>query len=278
MVNKLDRIYSSESINQRPLDYSIYHYSLPIRNLGQNMEGVKILHLSDLHFNENDPVRIKRLEDLSRTVRPDMVLYTGDTVTNSINDFSGDAVEVMRESFREIERYFVLGSHDVDPKHVSDKDYVRKKLLEIGYKSVINDKVIDSNTGLVIGGTDDSKFGIPSVPYFDIRTTNILLTHKLDNIDAYNIQNGDLVLSGHIHDSEICLFPRVIDGTLFLRKIGDYSNRNNQDRKSWKTFGDRTSSHISPAFSRHFYEGLLGSLGKWTTKQRGATLINLVQD
>ncbi|MCO6452055.1 MAG: metallophosphoesterase [Caldilineales bacterium] len=87
-----------------------YRVALP----GGAGAGIRILHLSDQHFGPDDWVRrrrLRRLQELTANLNPDLILFTGDFLHN---DTGLDAVEAMLRTLppARLGSYAVLGNHD----------------------------------------------------------------------------------------------------------------------------------------------------------------------
>lgn len=90
----------------------LQHYRLALP--GGAGAGLRLLHLADQHFAGDNWVRRRRLRHLRRllpSLRPDLILFTGDFLHN---DAGLDAVEEMLRLLppARLGRYAVLGNHD----------------------------------------------------------------------------------------------------------------------------------------------------------------------
>ena len=74
--------------------------------------GLRILHLSDLHFSDEVPLgMIERAVDLALETPADLLLLTGDFITHHIPDEEG-YIRVLRRLSDRIPAFACLGNHD----------------------------------------------------------------------------------------------------------------------------------------------------------------------
>lgn len=188
-------------------------------NLAQDLQDLKILHLSDLHLHA-----FFTLSDLEEIIpgllrhKPHLILITGDIA---------DDLRLLPESLNLI--------NSIKPKlggfiSVGNHEYYR------GIKSVI--KIIDKspfplllnkgqtvkigNTSLFIGGLDDPRTLSAENHRFLQRSLdktlnynhhsdfNIIMSHRPSALDIASEQNIDLVLSGHTHGGQMGFNGRSI--------------------------------------------------------------------
>ncbi|NOX64017.1 MAG: hypothetical protein GXP42_19090 [Chloroflexi bacterium] len=76
--------------------------------------GLRILHLADQHFGEDNWIRrsrLRRMKAIFSTIQPDLILFSGDFLHN---DAGLDAVEILLQMLppARLGRYAVLGNHD----------------------------------------------------------------------------------------------------------------------------------------------------------------------
>jgi uncharacterized protein len=181
--------------------------AVPLVGLPAELAGLRIAHLADFHLGVPSPgVRaVERAVDWVAEQQPDLVVLTGDLLARP------EGAERLR---RLIERlppvYAVLGNHDFadsrDPfsKPVGEVDLGRGTLLG------------DESVTLELRGRRVQLVGVDPRTYMrwearpwelvepdaDLR---ILLSHFPRIVDRLPGGAFDLVLSGHMHDGQICL-------------------------------------------------------------------------
>ncbi len=227
--------------------FCIYKYDVPIKNLPKDLEGFTILQLSDLHLKQYDEGRKEKLKIIKEKIqKPDLVICTGDYVSDSVEDLDSKSLELLSEITCR-EKLFVLGNHDyLNKKDTEAANQITKTMESAGYKNITNSNF--NIRGINIYGVDDIMFGNPKTPFVnDPDKCNILAMHNLDALNDSYQDCFDLILSGHLHSGEINV--GIFDGIDYLKLIGSYQNLNEQKR-GWKEIG-RALSYISPGLSSH---------------------------
>jgi len=180
---------------------------VPIAGLPEELAGLRIAHLADFHLGVPSPARlaIDRAVDWVVERQPDLVLLTGDLLTRP-----GGAERLRALIERLPPVYAVLGNHDYadsrDPfsKPVGEVDLGRGTLLA---DEAVTLKLRGRRVQLV--GVDprsylrwDARPWELAEPDADLR---ILLSHFPPIVDRLPQGAFDLVVSGHMHDGQICL-------------------------------------------------------------------------
>lgn len=221
----------------------VKEYKIINGNIPEDFNGVKIVHISDIHYN-----RTTNLDDLKKIVnkinylKPDIVVLTGDLFENALDNNQKE--ELMLELKRieaNIGKYAIKGNHDTDDSWeyiMTEADFVN---LNNSYDIVYN----DGYEPILIGGM--SSISSSSKVESKIKKVNkyknefadevlepkykILLMHQPDYVDDFEYSDFDLILAGHSHNCQVRL---PIIGTAFLPKgarkyYGEYYKLNNTD-------------------------------------------------
>jgi len=184
---------------------------VPLPRLPPALDGLRIAHLADFHFGVPSPGTraVERAADWVAERRPDLVLISGDLLARPRG-----AAQLREVIDRLPPAYAVLGNHDfadsLDPfsKPVGEVDLGRGTLLfdEAAMVELRGRRV-------QIVGVDPRTYMRRAArpwqladPDADLR---ILLCHFPRIVDLLPEGVFDLVLSGHMHDGQICLpYPR----------------------------------------------------------------------
>lgn len=205
-------LYSTE-IERHYLEVS--HRTFSIRNLPDAFRGFRVVQMSDIHlewFTEDFFLRhaVAKINQLA----PDMVLLTGDFITNNehgTDDRAYAALPHCAEILRQIKcplRYAILGNHDV----AVDGPAVVAALTSRGIPVLVNRHVPIERGGqhIVLAGLDDCYFGVPDLDMAVPEKPGapvILMCHEPDFIETISRHPRgpviDLVLSGHSHGGQI---------------------------------------------------------------------------
>jgi hypothetical protein len=101
------------AIHKASRDAAVKEVNLQIPGLPQDLRGLKLLHLSDMHVSSFFPIdRLRRVVDQANSLNPDLALITGDLITSY-----GDPLE---ETIMELARlrassgiWGCLGNHEI---------------------------------------------------------------------------------------------------------------------------------------------------------------------
>lgn len=187
---------------------------LEFENLPEELEGFRILHLTDSHLGI-----YKKLSDLENIIqhagqfKPDLTLYTGD-ISDDIKILD-DALKIVASLKPNYGTYAALGNHE----YYRGIDSVLRafersevELLKDSGKSLNLE-----NSNLFLSGADDPKVMGQDMTEFhrrSVRTAldgapsdafHILMSHRPEGFDAAAEEGIDLTLSGHTHGGQVGL-------------------------------------------------------------------------
>lgn len=175
----------------------------PLARLPREFDGLRVLHLSDLHL-DLDPALVEALVPVLRGVHADVCVLTGDYRNHTIGNWR-EAVGFFRRMMEALPMpvYGVLGNHDsleqVGP------------LEATGARMLLNENVMlrRGDAALCIAGIDDPnvyrthhvRAALRNVPPDACR---ILLAHSPAAWAEAQKAGVDLYLCGHLHGGQIC--------------------------------------------------------------------------
>jgi predicted MPP superfamily phosphohydrolase len=191
------------------VDFSERTLHLP--RLPAAWDGLKILHVSDLHFNGTpDRAFYVHVVDRCRLWEPDILALTGDYVdTDAHHRWILPILGRLRYSSA---AFAVLGNHD----HWRDPVRVRRRLRRAGMRVLGNawQAVELRGQSLIAIGHEGPWFAPPpdlsACPPEGFR---LCLSHTPDNIGWARQHRIDLVLAGHVHGGQIRL---PVIGSIFV--------------------------------------------------------------
>ena len=200
----------SEPVQAPPLfapDPEITVTDIWLRRLAPPHEGLRIVHLTDIHHSLYTPLDdVQRAVHLSNRLRPEFVALTGDYVTLS-PDYIWPVAEALGKLRARLGVFAVLGNHDFDV----DADEITHALRSQHIHVLRNShRVLRHGSAAlwVIGvddvwyGADDLRGALRSVP---TRDPKVLLCHNPLGIHRAAAHGIDLVLSGHTHGGQVRL-------------------------------------------------------------------------
>jgi hypothetical protein len=185
--------------------------SLALARLPPALVGLKIAHLSDLHFSGRiGPEFFSQIVERTNAWRPDLVAITGDIVDRAA--CFGWLAETLGRLRAEQGVYFVLGNHD----QRVDSARVRSTLVELGVIDLGKTPRTIERGGAAIhlAGNELPWFGPPTEPPPRVDADapdgssgelRVLLSHSPDQIRWAQRREIDLMLAGHTHGGQIRL-------------------------------------------------------------------------
>lgn len=189
-------------------EYTLYSETLP-----DGFDGMKIVHLSDIHYNRAiDSDKIKKIVNEINLINPDIVVFTGDLIDKDVSLSDKDYVtlgNILDEIDAKYGKYAVLGNHDYKGKDnvINVFDNSGFKYLENEYEIIYN----QNNEQIFIGGIGNVSHNLDNIDSFvnDIETFKsinykIMLVHEPDISDnIVNNFDSSLILAGHSHNGQI---------------------------------------------------------------------------
>jgi uncharacterized protein len=183
--------------------------TLLVPRLPDSLEGLKIAHISDLHFTGKISRRYFEIAfEQVNAFLPDIVCVTGDIV--DCDDCLNWVDQLFPRLTARYGQYFILGNHDA---RLTDVGTLRDKLSKIGFVDVngswqtlrIKEKTIS------IAGNELPWFKGAENLHEHIAHHNgfkLLLSHTPDHAYWANHHGFDFVLAGHNHGGQI-RFPLI---------------------------------------------------------------------
>ena len=181
---------------------------MAIAQLPKRLEGIKIVQLSDFHY---DGFCLS--EDLlaaaiavTNELQPHLILLTGDYVTRNPKPI--DRLALRLKHLRASSGiYAVLGNHDLEFPH--SRSLITEALTNVGIQVLWNQVAYPLGEGLVLVGLPDfwsKEFNPKSVlEQLDERLPRIVLSHNPDSAEILQQWRVDLQLSGHTHGGQIVI-------------------------------------------------------------------------
>ena len=192
------------------MDFEGYEWNaveLGIAALPPQLDGVRILHITDLHLRTRWP---RQLDDVIARVQqdpPDLILFTGDFVDDKRDH--GPAMPLVRKLIGGLRAKFgmfaILGNHD--------GDLLAPQLHRLGVRVIIHQRV-----DAVVRGAAVELIGLPgpdrldlderflyAIPPKRVGVPRVVLCHYPDLVRATKPLAPDLYLAGHTHGGQVCL-------------------------------------------------------------------------
>jgi len=194
------------------------HIKVPIRDLPAELEGFRIVQISDLHVGptiKRDFVR-KVVDDV-HGLNPDLIAITGDLVDGSVDHLSDD-VAPLADLTAPHGKYFVTGNHE----YYSGVDHWIREVERLGFKNLLNEHEVRDVAGakLTVAGVTDlhahqivkehrtsPRAALENAPKDSIK---LLLAHQPGSIHEAQQNGAHLQLSGHTHGGQFKPFNLAV--------------------------------------------------------------------
>lgn len=172
------------------------------------LEGCKLVHLSDFHY---DGVRLSEellaeAIDASNAANPDLVLLTGDFVTDDPQPIHALAKRLKHLQSRG-GTFAVLGNHDLHYRR--SKAEIIQALSDVDIRVLWNQIAYPLHPQLALVGLPDfwsSEFNPAlTLNQLDPTVPRIVLSHNPDSAEPLSKWRVDLQLSGHTHGGQVVL-------------------------------------------------------------------------
>jgi predicted MPP superfamily phosphohydrolase len=198
---------------------NVFSKQLAIENLPPDLDGYRILHLSDLHLRHYTTLDdLTDVLDRAKEFKPNLVLVTGD-VADDLR-LLPDALSLIEQFKAPDGQFATLGNHEYfrgveQVKAIFDRSAVPLFVNQSGRLSV-------GSTSVFVGGIDDPRrMGAKETTFFqqtidetlsESRSDDfkILMSHRPDAFDHAAEQGISLTLAGHTHGGQIGFMGRSL--------------------------------------------------------------------
>jgi predicted MPP superfamily phosphohydrolase len=191
-------------------DPKIVEVVIPIDNLPDELDGLRIVQITDIHVSHT--VRRSFVQSVVETVNglsPDLIVLTGDLVDGSVGQLRSE-VAPLADLRAPLGSFFITGNHEY---YSGVQDWI-EETTRLGFTVLLNEhKVIERGSArlLLAGVTDftggqfdhehisDPQKALSGAPECHAK---ILLAHQPKSIFAAAKAGYDYVISGHTHGGQ----------------------------------------------------------------------------
>ncbi len=181
------------------------YFALDFKTLPDKFEGLKIAHISDIHYSRPSRV-LSKVIDVLHEEKPDITVITGDFLGHgAITNLEHILKEVVKHSNNV---FAVLGNWD---HKVKDSQKFAEFINSTGIKLLINEsKTIErEDEKIIIAGVDDPYLNLDNL-HETFRNVPedifvILLSHSPDVFYKATNFNPSLILTGHTHGGQVLI-------------------------------------------------------------------------
>lgn len=193
-------------------DVTVYRRPIVCDGLPPELDGFRILHLSDIHIGYYVWLEhVERLLELAAVYTPDILLATGDLSDRL--DVYGDLLRLFEQFHAPLGAFASVGNHEYYRGFTS----VRKIFDRSRIPLLLNDGVITAKNGfpVYVGGADDPRYlsrmsgGFfresidRALASYSGKAFRILLCHRPVGFDDAAKRQVDLTLAGHTHGAQL---------------------------------------------------------------------------
>ena len=182
-------------------------YTYESEKLGADLDGYRIVQISDLHNAEFGKENKKLLETI-QSCSPDIIIITGDLV-DSYHTNVERAVAFVKEAVKIAPVYYVTGNHEywLDP---SENEQMMQGILAAGAYDLDDEavRIEKGDSSFLLVGLDDQHLSDETLKNLLQEQKNelsIVLAHEPQYLQNYANAEADLVLTGHAHGGQIRL-------------------------------------------------------------------------
>lgn len=182
-------------------------YTYESEKLGEDLDGYRIVQISDLH-NAAFGKENKKLLETIRSCSPDIIVITGDLVDSNHTNVER-AVAFVKEAVKIAPVYYVTGNHEywLDP---SENEQMMQGILAAGAYDLDDEavRIEKGDSSFLLVGLDDQHLSDETLKNLLQEQKNelsIVLAHEPQYLQNYANAGADLILTGHAHGGQIRL-------------------------------------------------------------------------
>lgn len=190
-------------------DLIVTKYEFVSEKVPQNLDGYRIVHISDLHNKDFG----NRLVEHMKRQEPDIIVITGDLI-DSRNTRVNIAVEFVKEATKIAPVYYVTGNHEGRsieyPELLLGLTNCGVTILDNNSRSInynnshFNLLGLSDPTFIEANGHEISTIMKDTInKNINGNTLNLLLAHRPELLSLYSETSVDLVFSGHAHGGQV---------------------------------------------------------------------------
>jgi uncharacterized protein len=188
-----------------PFMLSIERQEIYLRRLPAKLDGLRVVHLSDLHYGPLvNPQHLERAVKVANDLKPDLIALTGDYISQD-RVYAAPCAEVAGRLRARHGVYAVLGNHD----HWTDAQLIADLFRAEDIRVLINEGLRMDLRGesFWLAGVDDTMVGLEDLPLAlagaQHHEFKLLLAHNPTILRRAARAGVDLVLSGHTHGGQV---------------------------------------------------------------------------
>ncbi len=189
------------------------HYEIPLLDFPQELDGFRIVHISDLHFGSFSSIEAfrKLCDIINLELEPDLIFITGDFVNYNIDEIK-PYLKLLGNLEARYKKFAVMGNHDI----YAGEDELTEILISLNINVLRNSSfVLNTPTGYVqIVGVDFSKDALVNQKNLALAFADVdekypcfLLCHTPEVWDKFVVDKypADMTFAGHTHGGQVAI-------------------------------------------------------------------------
>ncbi len=185
--------------------FIIKEFNVTSSKLPKGFNGVKVMHLSDIHYASVGEKKLNKAVDEINSMKPEIVVFTGD-LYDEFSNLTDEMKEKIISALSRIEaplgKYAVSGNHDY--KHEGYEEIITKSGFTYLHNTTKLIYYNDEEPIEIIGYPDEREDN----PNYEIELTDnykIALIHEGDSFEHIKDKGINLTLAGHSHGGQVRL-------------------------------------------------------------------------
>src|SRR5258708_10260569 len=145
-----------------PFMLAIERQEIYLRRLPKGLDGLRIVHLSDLHFGPIvNPRHLERAIEAANDLRPDLIALTGDYISHD-RSYAAPCAELVGRLRARYGVFAVMGNHD----HWTDAALIADLFRADGITVLLNEvmRIDRSGASFWLAGANDTMVGLEDLP------------------------------------------------------------------------------------------------------------------
>src|ERR1700716_2757324 len=190
-----------------PFMLAIERQQIYLRRLPRALDGLRVVHLSDLHFGPIvNPRHLERAIEAANDLRPDLIALTGDYISHD-RIYAAPCAELVGRLRARHGVYAILGNHD----HWTDAALIADLFRAEKIRVLLNEglRVDLRGQSFWLAGVNDTMVVLEDLPLALAGSCDdelkLLLAHNPIILRRAARAGVDLVLSGHTHGGQVSL-------------------------------------------------------------------------
>lgn len=189
-------------------------YTILSKDIPDTYNGLKMIHFSDLHYNNSSSKKLVKIVNEINLINPDIVVFTGDLINDEkklTKKEEENLIKQLQNISTKYGKYAILGNHDYEYSDEKIKNILISSnftILKNTYDIIYNEE----GDKIYLGGIDDIIIGNPNLndtlKYFETNENiySIFLVHEPDyTTSILNKKDINLILAGHSHNGQVRL-------------------------------------------------------------------------